>query len=127
MRAMTIHILVADHHAVFRYYLTRYLDLLDRDYAVVGEADTAAEALTLVAARAPDLVLADLDLPDANGLHLAWQLHRLLPGVAVILLGNEPAADYRPAALAVGARAYVDKLDVVRGLPPALLAAGSPR
>ncbi|HET8629798.1 MAG TPA: response regulator [Thermomicrobiales bacterium] len=124
---MTIRILVADHHTVFRYYLTRYLDFLDRDYAVVGEAESAAGALVLVAARAPDLVLADLDLPDANGLHLARELHRLLPGVAVIVLGNEPAADYRPAALAAGARAYVDKLDVVRGLPPALLAAGSPR
>ncbi|HEX5506421.1 MAG TPA: response regulator transcription factor [Thermomicrobiales bacterium] len=119
-------VLIVDHHAAFRYYLGLYLGLLDRGYAVVGEADSAAAALALIAAAPPDLVFTDIELPDHNGLRLTREVRRAWPGVAVIVLSNNAAAEYRQAALDAGASDYVDKLEVVQALPAVLHALGAP-
>jgi DNA-binding NarL/FixJ family response regulator len=84
---------------------------------VVGEAAGVEEALALVAAQRPDLVLLDWELAGQEG---AWVLDRLRaarPGLAVIALSGLP--DARQAALNAGADGFVSKSDP----PEQLLAA----
>ena len=117
---------MVDHHSGFRQDLAAYLAGLDRGYEVVAQAGTAAEALAQAARLAPDLALVDVDLPGDNGLVATRLLRRARPATAVIVVGDDPAAEYERAALAAGASAYVDKLELVQALPAALAAVARP-
>ena len=68
--------LLVDDHAGFR-RMARLL-LQRGGYDVVGEAGTAADALTSARDLEPDLVLLDVLLPDGNGADVA-DLLALLP------------------------------------------------
>ena len=119
-------ILLVDHHSGFRQDLAAYLAGLDRGYEVVAQAGTADEALAQAARLAPDLALVDVDLPGDNGLVATRLLRRARPATAVIVVGDDPAAEYERAALAAGASAYVDTLELAQALPDALAAAVPP-
>ena len=117
---MTTSVLIAEKHPGFRYDLALYLEFLDAAYDTVAAVGTAGEALAYIAARSPDIVLTDLDLPDMWGLRLVRRITVAWPHIAVLVVGNYPAGEYRGAALAAGARAHVDKLDLARELPRVL-------
>src|SRR5437763_11996760 len=120
---MSTRVLAVDKHVAFRHDLALYLTLLDQGYEVIGEAGTAADALARVAKLLPDIVLIDIDLPDSGGLLATRQIRAHWPRTKVIVIGNDPAEDYRQAALQAGAIEYVDKLDLVKSLPAILAAA----
>jgi DNA-binding NarL/FixJ family response regulator len=83
---------------------------------VVGEASDLKQALELVGAKEPDLVLLDWELPTQGGATALAGLRTARPGLAVIALSGRPGA--RRAALAAGADAFVSK-----GEPPEWLVA----
>ena len=73
-------------------------------YAAGGD-----EALEAMAARMPDLVLTDLQMPGIDGIELVEQVRELHPQVPVVLMtasGNEQKA---VAALRGGAASYIPK------------------
>lgn len=113
-------VLIADRLPAFRRDLAHYLTLLDSGCEVVGMVGTAAETLAHCAAGAPDVVVVDVDLPDVRGLALVRRVKAAWPDVAVLVIGNYPAIEYRQIALALGASAYTDKLDLASELPAEL-------
>jgi DNA-binding response OmpR family regulator len=115
-------VFIADSHTGFRRDLGLYLSMLDGGYQVVGEAGTAADTLRLIARLAPDIVLVDVELPDSNGLHTIRTIRERWPATVVIVISNNPAAEYRQAALDAHAADYIDKIDVVEVLPVVLAA-----
>ena len=77
----------------------------------VGEAGTAAEALTAVEDNKPNLILLDLGLPDRNGLELARQLKaetRTADIVIVALTGRVGTKEQREC-IEAGCAAYFSK------------------
>ena len=71
-----IRLVIVDDHAIVRQGLRSILER-EPDVEVVGEASSAAEALDLVAATRPHIVLLDLKLSagsDVAGLALCGQL-----------------------------------------------------
>jgi two-component system KDP operon response regulator KdpE len=71
-------------------------------------AESGAEALRLVAARAPEAVLLDLGLPDIDGLAVLERL-RAFSRVPVIVVSARERVDEKIAALDAGADDYVEK------------------
>jgi DNA-binding NarL/FixJ family response regulator len=65
-------ILIVDDHAGFRASARRMLEA--GGFEVIGEADDGAAALDAAVALSPDLVLLDVQLPDASGIDLAGKL-----------------------------------------------------
>ena len=71
-------ILIADDHAIVRTGL-RTLLLSEPSYELVGEAAGGVEALELVAATAPDILLLDLSMPDMDGIAVTKKLKAAHP------------------------------------------------
>ena len=64
---MTLSILLADDHMIFRESL-RLLLQRDADFQVVGEAADGVQAVMLVDSLEPQAIVLDLSMPGLNGL-----------------------------------------------------------
>lgn len=93
------------------------MDLACREagIGIVERADTAAAATGACRAERPDLLVLDLDLPDADGFRVLIDLEELRP-FAVLVLADRAHGDLVLRALRLGARGYVTKADGLRGL-----------
>jgi DNA-binding NarL/FixJ family response regulator len=79
------------------------------DLEVVGEAADGEEALALVEATAPDVVVTDLEMPVCDGIDATRLIRRARPGVRVVVLADSDNDDDLFAALKAGASAYLLK------------------
>jgi DNA-binding NarL/FixJ family response regulator len=101
-----LRIVVVDDHSLFRAGVRAELT---GHCEVVGEAAAPAEALAVVAATRPDLVLLDVHLPDGGGLAVLDGLRGEADGPRVLALSvSDSAADVVPMIRA-GALGYVTK------------------
>lgn len=77
--------------------------------ATVLEAPDGAEALRLLAAERPELMLLDMGMPVMGGLDVLESGLKLIPGLRVVMLTAESDIAVAKAALERGARAYITK------------------
>jgi signal transduction histidine kinase len=100
-------IIVADDNADMREYLVR---LLGRHWHVTAVSD-GAQALSLALRGAPDLVLADVMMPNLDGFALirALRADPRTASVPVVLLSARAGEGPRVAGLAAGANDYLAK------------------
>ncbi|MFF0409745.1 response regulator [Kitasatospora sp. NPDC004745] len=104
----TIRLLLVDDHPVVRDGL-RGMFTAAPGFEVVGEAGDGAEALVLVAALRPDVVLMDLRMPRMDGVTAIREMaERGLPGRVLVLTTYDTDADVLPAVRA-GATGYLLK------------------
>ncbi|MFI0423263.1 response regulator [Spongiactinospora sp. 9N601] len=103
-----IRVVIADDHPVVRQGLCTFLGLQD-DIEVVGEAGDGAEAVEIVAVRAPDVLLLDLRMPVLDGLGaLELLAERGLAVRVLVLTSVSDRADVAPAMRA-GAAGFLYK------------------
>lgn len=101
-----IKVLIVDDHALFRSGIRRLLSL-SQDFEVVGEACSGEDAIELIAASTPDVVLMDVDMPGIGGVPATDTIHSLYPHCRVILLTGHRR--YIVAGIQAGASGYVLK------------------
>ena len=104
---MTIQIIIADDHPVFRFGL-RTLLATEPDLEVIGEATTGPEIIDLAAYLSPDLILMDINMPVINGIEATRQILKHHPTVAILII-TMFEDDTIFAALRAGARGYILK------------------
>lgn len=119
-------ILLVDDHAIVRAGLRRLLEDEFRGVQV-GEASTAAEAETSIAADAPDIILLDISLPGRSGLDLLPELRTLAPSARVIMLSSFADPQFAVRAIRDGAAAYLTKERAPRELLEAIRTVSSGR
>lgn len=85
----TYRVLIVDDEPVIRLDLRTMLESMGHE--VVGEADNGVDALQLARSLQPDLVIADLMMPEMDGIELSRQLakERIAP-VLVLTAYSEP-------------------------------------
>lgn len=107
-----IRIVLAEDQAMVRGALAALLEL-ESDFAVVGQASDGREALALIDAERPDLVLTDVEMPGMSGLELAAELdarrRRGEPAPRVVVLTTFARSGYLRRALDAGVSGYVLK------------------
>jgi len=81
----TIKVLLVDDQSLFREGLRTLLEV-QPDFAIVGEAANGEEALRMVAATRPDVVLMDLRMPVMDGVLATRRLRDLFQNIRVIVL-----------------------------------------
>ena len=103
-------IVVVDDHPLIRDALKVMISCLPR-WRFVGEASTARDALVLVSAQMPDVVLMDIAMPGMDGIIATREILRRSPLTRVLVLtGYVDLWDVREA-LAAGAAGYLLKGD----------------
>jgi DNA-binding NarL/FixJ family response regulator len=100
-------ILIVDDHPGFRASARRML--VAGGFEVVGEAGDGAEAVHAARDLRPDVVLLDVQLPDANGIDLAARLSENGAGAVVVLTSSRPADQLGPGLTASGALGFIRK------------------
>jgi DNA-binding NarL/FixJ family response regulator len=82
---------------------------------VVDASGTAAEATAACRAHGPELLVLDLDLPDADGFRVLADLGDLRPP-SILVLAERADGDHVLRALRMGARGYLTKAGGLRDL-----------
>jgi DNA-binding NarL/FixJ family response regulator len=103
-----IRIVVVDDHPVVREGLVAALKD-DEEFKVVGAAGSAEEALALVAAQRPDVILLDLELPAQGGLEAIPHLRDARPQSKILILTAYDTDERVMGALRAGAQGYLLK------------------
>ena len=105
---------VAAGHPVVR----SVIDLACREagVTVVAKVETASAAIDACRSRTPDLLVLDLELPDADGFRVLADLDDAERPKAVLVLSDHAEGDLVLRALRLGARGYVTKAEGLRGL-----------
>jgi DNA-binding NtrC family response regulator len=105
-------ILIVDDEAPLRELL---VEVLSGEYATI-EAESGAALKKLIGGDAPDAVLLDLNLKDANGLDLMPALKKSWPDTEVIVLTGDTTVESAVEATKRGAFHYVCKPFDTEGL-----------
>ncbi|MDR3565821.1 MAG: response regulator transcription factor [Negativicutes bacterium] len=103
-----IKVLIVDDHTLMRSGLKLML-ANQADIRVIGEAADGEEALSLVAATQPDVVLLDVTMPGMSGLECLAKLRETDPSLKVILLTMHEDIRYLKEGFSSGAMGYVLK------------------
>jgi two-component system invasion response regulator UvrY len=100
-------VLLVDDHAIVRSGLRRLFAALPG--VQILEAATGREALAVVRAERPALVVLDLNLPGLGGLELLRRVLTEHPQARVVVLSMHAEALYATRALRAGAAGYLSK------------------
>ena len=104
---MSRRVVIAEDEAIIRLDLKEIL--LDEGYDVVGETGRGDEAVELVRAHEPDLVILDVKMPGADGLQAARDIRELGVKVAVLILTAFSQRNLIDEARDAGVAAYLVK------------------
>jgi two-component system, NarL family, response regulator DevR len=107
-----IRVFLLDDHEIVRRGLADLLDA-EEGLCVVGEAGTAAEALSRIPAAQPDVAILDARLPDGSGIDVCRDIRSSMPEVRCLILTSYDDNDAVFAAVMAGAAGYL--LKEIRG------------
>jgi DNA-binding NarL/FixJ family response regulator len=106
---MTIRVLIADDHKLFRQGLISLMKTRDDLVNVVGEAETGNEAITLAARLHPDIILMDIYMPELNGIEATREIRKKYPEIAIIILTSSESDEHLREAVSLGISGYLLK------------------
>jgi two-component system response regulator DesR len=105
---MSIRVLIAEDQAMVRGALAALLST-EGDIEIAGQAQNGREALELVIAAPPDVLLTDIEMPELTGLELAAEIKKRRLPVKVVILTTFARAGYLRRALDAGVSGYLLK------------------
>jgi two-component system, NarL family, response regulator DesR len=105
---MSITVVIAEDQKMVLGALAALLSI-EPDIRVVGQAGDGREALQLVFKHRPDVLLADIEMPQLSGLEVAAELKQRHAATRVIILTTFARPGYLRRALEAGASGYLLK------------------
>jgi DNA-binding NarL/FixJ family response regulator len=99
-------VVIVDDHAMFR---TGVRAEIASAVDVVGEAADVDEAVAVIGAARPDVVLLDVHLPGGGGVEVMRRVSQRVPGTRFLALSVSDAAEDVIGTIRGGARGYVTK------------------
>ncbi len=99
-------VLLADDH---RIVLEGLKGLLGDEFEVVGTAENGRVLVEQAAKLRPDVIVADISMPQLNGIEAARQIKKANKRVKIVFLTMHPDATYAADAFEAGASGFVLK------------------
>ena len=114
-------VLLADDHALVREGMR---NILAPDHEIVGEAKDGRELVRAATELRPDVIVADIGMPNLNGLEAIRQLQKEGLQAKTVFLTMHAGVDFAVQAFRLGASGYLLKVDaseeLVRAIKEAL-------
>lgn len=107
-RRRNLQVVVVDDSTALRERITTMLSEMP-GVDIAGEAADVGEAIKVIRARKPDVVLLDIHMPGGSGIDVLHAVKRELPATIVIMFTNYAFPSYRTACEKAGADHYFDK------------------
>ena len=104
---MSMRVLVADDHSLFRDGLVSLLEAAG--YEIAAQVGDGQEALIQAKRTKPDLILLDLSMPRLNGLEALPQLLEIVPEAKIVILTISEEDDDLLKVIQAGAHGYLEK------------------
>lgn len=101
-------VFVVDDHPLLRQGLALLINR-EQDLMVCGEAEEAQAAMSAIATKRPDILIADISLNGPDGLDLLKSLRTLYPDLPVLILSMHDESIYAERALRARANGYIMK------------------
>ena len=105
---MSIRVFLLDDHELVREGIRNLLEA-DGTIEVVGEAATAAEALTRIPLAKPDVAILDVRLADGSGIEVCRDVRSAMPNLVCLMLTSFADDEALYASVMAGAAGYVLK------------------
>ena len=106
--ARTLVLLVEDQK-LFAESLRYVLQYRAEDLEIIGIARNGREALEMIKARKPHIVLMDVRMPEMDGVQTTRVLHEMYPDIKILILSTFQEDDYVRQAIRYGAVGYLVK------------------
>ena len=103
-------VIIVDDHPIVRQGFVLLINQED-DLDVIGEAEDAPGALSLIRDKKPDLALVDLSLKNSNGLELIKDLKIIHPELLILVVSLHDEDVYAERALRAGAKGFIMKAE----------------
>lgn len=103
-----IRILVADDHTLFRSGIINLLSN-EKDIFVIGEAETGGDLVNKYFSLKPDLVLADISMPDINGIEALKNIKENDPSASFLFLSMHDDEEYISYCYQAGGMGLISK------------------
>ena len=104
----TIRVVLADDHVFVRDGIKSLLEN-EANIAVVGEATDGLEALKVVEAEQPDLLILDIRMPNMTGIEVVEKLRSQNNFVKIVMLSMHESEEYVLKSIKAGADGYLLK------------------
>jgi DNA-binding NarL/FixJ family response regulator len=105
---LTIRVAIADDQALVRSGFRLILDARP-DLEVIGEAEDGSEAVALVEAEEPDVLLLDVRMPNMDGIEATRRISALRTATRVLILTTFDLDEYVHEAIRAGASGFLLK------------------
>ena len=102
-------IILVDDEEEVRKSIIKKIDWKDAGFQVVGDAENGQEAMEVVEALEPDVVLTDVRMPYMDGLTLAEWVRQNYPSIKIIIFSGYDDFEYARQAIVVGVDQYLLK------------------
>jgi DNA-binding NarL/FixJ family response regulator len=99
-------VLLADDHKIV---LEGLKNLLEGEFEIVGSVEDGRALVGQAATLHPDVIVADISMPQLNGIEAARQIKKTDKNIKIVFLTMHPDATYAANAFEVGASGFVLK------------------
>lgn len=103
-----VRVLIVDDQLPFREAARMVVEMTD-GFEVAGEAVNGEEAVEMVVALRPDLVLMDVQMPGIDGVEATRRIMLLAGAPHVLVMSTHESESYESPALAAGAIGFLPK------------------
>ena len=104
-----LEILIVDDEPAIREGLRRIIDWEKHGFRICGEAGNGREGLAMASEMKPDLIIADIKMPNMDGLKMLEELRKQDTRFKAIILTAYSDFKYAQKAIEIGVESYVLK------------------
>lgn len=104
-----IKVLLVDDEKLERVLIRKGFPWEEKGFEIVGEAESAAEAMEFMQHKTPQIVLTDISMPGVTGLELAEQISKKYPECHIVIVTGFREFEYARKAVEIGVEDFLLK------------------
>lgn len=106
-------VIIVEDEFIVRYGIRSMIHWEDIGMEVIGEASNGREALEMMAAGLPDILITDIKMPVMDGIELIAEVRKLSAEIKIIILSNLEDFQYAKEAIKHSVSEYMIKSDMM--------------